>query len=322
MSAAARLERIIDRLAQAETAKRNTPVKLDNADLTWLCGEAIKKLKSESRLLNIAAPITILGDIHGQFYDMLEFFKLGGRPPTTPYLFLGDYVDRGPNSIEVFSYLLALKVKYPNKIWLLRGNHETPEVCRLYGFYDECCRRYNENLWVKYTEVFRYLPLAAVISERIFCVHGGLSQLLRSPADIARIEPVLEIPDRGLVADLVWADPGVDHSGFQESERGTAYTFGLDTAREFLANNDLDLICRGHQMVMEGYEFPFEPDHSVLTVFSAPDYCREYENKGAMLKVGSDLRCSFQIVEPYSRKVGKAVRPPTPGTAGPRRPPV
>jgi serine/threonine-protein phosphatase PP1 catalytic subunit len=310
-----RLGKILDRLKQAETLKRHTEVKLDHSDLTWLCMEATKTLKSDPVLLKLNAPITVLGDIHGQFYDLLEFLKLGGSPPTTNYLFLGDYIDRGRNSIETFSYLLALKIKYPKNIWLLRGNHETPDICRLYGFYDECTARYSEALWNRFVEVFRFLPLAAVISSRIFCVHGGLSQELKRLDEIARIEPSLDIPERGPVADLLWSDPCPEHGGFLESQRGTAYTFGADAARKFLNDNDLDLICRGHQVVMNGYEFPFSSDQCVLTVFSAPDYCEEFGNKGAMLRVASDLKCSFQFVDPARARPAQAPRPLTPGNA-------
>jgi serine/threonine-protein phosphatase PP1 catalytic subunit len=319
MTTAQRLDQLIQRFSQAETMKRNAPVKIEHTELMWLCVEAIKKLKKEPMLLLLSGPLTILGDIHGQFYDLLEFFKLGGRPPTTNYLFLGDYVDRGANSIETFSYLLALKAKYPNNIWLLRGNHETPDICRIYGFYDECRRRYNDLLWSKFTEVFRYLPLAAVISDRIFCVHGGLSPRLHSPNDIAKIPPLLDVPDNGLVADLLWADPSSEHTGFLESDRGPAYTFGPDAAQKFLEDNELDLICRGHQVVMPGYEFPFE-DHSVLTVFSAPDYCQEFGNRGAMLRVDKDLKCSFQFVDPPRPRsaLASASRPLTPGYAAVR----
>jgi serine/threonine-protein phosphatase PP1 catalytic subunit len=319
--AASRIDRVISLLAQAETLERHTPIQLDATDLSWLCTEATKKLKSDSILLTLSAPMTVLGDIHGQFYDLLKFFKLGGRPPTTSYLFLGDYVDRGHNSIETFAYLLALKIKYPKNVWLLRGNHETPDICRVYGFYDECSQRYTEKLWNEFVDVFQYLPLAAVISSRIFCVHGGLSQKLRYLSDIQKIEPVLLVPEEGLIADLLWADPSKSHNGFLESERGTAYTFGADAAHQFLDDNDLDLICRGHQVVAPGFEFPFESDQCVLTVFSAPDYCEEFGNRGAMLKVSPDLKCSFQFVDAPKTKAA-AGRPATPTASPgvPRRP--
>jgi serine/threonine-protein phosphatase PP1 catalytic subunit len=163
-------------------------------------------------------------------------------------------------------------------------------------------------------EVFRFLPIAAVVSSRIFCVHGGLSQELKRLDQIARIQPVLDIPERGPLADLLWSDPGPEHGGFQESQRGTAYTFGADAARKFLDDNDLDLICRGHQVVPNGFQFPFESDQCVLTVFSAPDYCEEFGNRGAMLKVASDLKCSFQFVDAPRARAGQA-RPATPGNA-------
>jgi serine/threonine-protein phosphatase PP1 catalytic subunit len=244
--------------------------------------------------------------------------KAGGRPPETSYLFLGDYVDRGHNSVETLSYLLALKIKYPKKIWLLRGNHETTEISRLYGFLAECGIRYSHSLWEKYTEVFRWLPLAAVISERIFCVHGGLSPELTDVQDIARLARPLDIPDQGMLTDLLWADPSNEHMGFMPSERGTSYTFGSDKVEEFLEKHDFDLLCRAHQVVTPGYEFPFHPIQSTLTVFSAPDYCEEFGNRGAMLKVDTALKCSFQFVDPpRSRPQPPSYRPATPGIRPP-----
>jgi serine/threonine-protein phosphatase PP1 catalytic subunit len=201
--------------------------------------------------------------------------------------------------------LLALKVKYPKNIWMLRGNHETPEISRLYGFFDDCHDRYGSaELFDKFTQVFRWLPLIAIISDRIFCVHGGLSRELADLKQIASIARPLDIPDEGLLADLLWADPSPEHSGYMDSDRGTSYTFGRDVAQAFLERHDFDLICRSHQVVHNGYEFPFSPDQSVLTVFSAANYCGDFGNKGAMMTVNGNLRCSFSFIEP----------PPVPAT--------
>ena len=313
MHSAAAVDRILRCLRQAETYVRNTPVALDQNDLLWLCTEAIKVLRAEPSLLYIEAPICFCGDLHGQFYDLLHFMKLGGQPPDTTYLFLGDYVDRGHNSVETFSYLLSLKVKYPKNIFLLRGNHETYEISSLYGFRDECQERYSDALYNRFCEVFQYLPFAAVIGKRIFCVHGGLSREMRDVKDIANQKRPVQIPETGMLVDLLWADPCRDHTGFEASERGTSYTYGPDVVDDFLKRHDYDLVCRAHQVVQRGYDFPYHPTQTVLTVFSAPDYCDEFANRAAMLKVDQELKCSFEFIDPpRSRTLGSGFRPATP----------
>lgn len=305
-----RLERMISKLQGAETMARDTRVMLDTSDIAFLCNEAIKTLKNDPVLLNLQAPLTIIGDLHGQFYDLLKFIKMGGNPGTTNYLFMGDYVDRGRNSVETFSYLLCLKIKYPNNFWLLRGNHETRDISRLYGFYDECVSNYSQDIWAKFTDVFDYLPIAATISDRIFCVHGGLSPELQQISQISSISRPIHVPESGLISDLLWADPSNEHNGWRPSERGTSYSYGPDVVDKFLTKHDFDLVCRAHQVVDKGYEFPYAPKQTVLTVFSAPDYCEEFMNKGAMLKVDKDLRCTFEFIDPPRKRAGGATRRP------------
>ena len=315
MSSSTRLDKILRKLYQGKNYKRNTAIKVDFNDLLWLCNASIPVLKNDDILLNLSAPISVIGDLHGQFYDLLQYLEKTGEPPKCKILFLGDYVDRGYNSIETFTLLLALKIKYPNYIWLLRGNHETPEISRLYGFYAECSSKYDESLWAKFNEVFKYLPLAAVISERIFCVHGGLSPRLRDLNQISSLQRPLSVPDSGLLCDLLWADPSADHRGFRESERGTSFTFGDDVVDDFLEKNDFDLVCRAHQVVSQGFEFPYlgMNKQTLLTVFSAPDYCEEFGNRGAMLNVDKDLKCTFEFVDPPSTKIRTgSLRPMTP----------
>lgn len=267
--------------------------------LNLICDKSIEALKEDPMLLELTAPINVIGDVHGQFGDCMKFIELGGDPKTQKYLFLGDYVDRGPNSIETITSLLCLKLLYPQNIFLLRGNHETEEISRLYGFLDECQEFYTESIWAKFNEVFAYLPLAAVISQRIFCVHGGISQGLDDPRQLLQIQrPLVDIQDDSFISDLLWADPDNEITGFCPGPRGISFTFGLDVAREFLTRNDYDLICRAHQVVDEGFQFPFYPDQTVVTVFSAPNYCRESGNAGAILKISEGLTCSFDFVHP------------------------
>lgn len=294
-----RIDKIFKKLYQTKGNNNlKTPVRLEINDLLWLCDESIKELKKDNTLLSLKAPIIIVGDIHGQFNDLLRILSIGELPPNSSYLFLGDYIDRGKCSIETLSFLLCMKVKYPSNIWLLRGNHETPEISRLYGFFGECATRYNQNLWDKFNDVFRYLPIAAIISDRIFCVHGGLSPLLEDLSQISSLKRPLDIPSSGLLVDLLWADPSPDHYGFQESERGTSYTFGCDVVDEFNTKYNFDLICRAHQVVDPGFFFPFYKKKNLLTLFSAPDYCEEFGNRGCIMKVDYDLKCTFYFIDP------------------------
>ena len=185
-------------------------------------------LLEESNIQVISSPITICGDIHGQFYDLMQLFRVGGDCPQTNYIFMGDFVDRGFHSIETFLLLLALKVRYPERITLIRGNHESRGVTQIYGFYDECLRKYGSvNVWRYCTEVFDFLPLAAVIDDQIFCVHGGLSPCFDTLDEIKTIDRKQEVPHDGAMSDLMWSDPE-DISGWSMSPRGAGFLFGSD----------------------------------------------------------------------------------------------
>ncbi|XP_031261956.1 serine/threonine-protein phosphatase PP1-like isoform X2 [Pistacia vera] len=237
------------------------------------------------------------GDIHGQYPDLLRLFEYGGFPPDANYLFLGDYVDRGKQSIETICLLLAYKIKYPDNFFLLRGNHECASINRIYGFYDECKRRFSVRLWKIFTDCFNCLPVAALVDDKILCMHGGLSPELESLNQIRAIKRPIDVPDQGLLCDLLWADPDKDIKGWGENDRGVSFTFGADKVAEFLRKHDLDLICRAHQVVEDGYEF--FADRQLVTIFSAPNYCGEFNNAGALMCVDESLLCSFQILKPF-----------------------
>ncbi|WOL15822.1 hypothetical protein Cni_G24603 [Canna indica] len=270
-------------------------VQLFETEIRQLCVEAKKVFLSQPNLLELHAPIKICGDIHGQYIDLLKLFEVGGFPPHSSYLFLGDYVDRGKNSLETICLLLAYKIKYPDKVFLLRGNHEDAKINRVYGFYDECKRRFNVRLWKTFCDCFNCLPMAAVIDEKILCMHGGLSPELQNMYEIRDIARPIEIPDYGLLCDLLWSDPDPDAEGWGESDRGVSVTFGADKLVEFLEKNDLDLICRAHQVVEDGYEFFAQ--RRLVTIFSAPNYCGEFDNVGALLSIDENLLCSFEILK-------------------------
>uniref|UniRef100_H3AJ81 Serine/threonine-protein phosphatase n=1 Tax=Latimeria chalumnae TaxID=7897 RepID=H3AJ81_LATCH len=241
------------------------------------------------------------GDVHGQYYDLLRLFEYGGFPPESNYLFLGDYVDRGKQSLETICLLLAYKIKYPENFFLLRGNHECASINRIYGFYDECKRRYNIKLWKTFTDCFNCLPVAAIVDEKIFCCHGGLSPDLQSMEQVRRIMRPTDVPDQGLLCDLLWSDPDKDVLGWGENDRGVSFTFGADVVAKFLHKHDMDLICRAHQVVEDGYEFFAK--RQLVTLFSAPNYCGEFDNAGAMMSVDETLMCSFQILKPADKKL-------------------
>lgn len=197
-------------------------------------------------LLEIESPIKVCGDFHGQFYDLLRLMKKsGGGPPFNRFLFLGDYVDRGKQSIETISLLLAYKLRYPEHIYMLRGNHECAKLTKTYGFFDECKRRYSIGLWGDFTYLFDCLPISAIIDERIFCVHGGLSPLTHHLSQVNDFHRPIEIPNQGLLTDMLWSDP-TDTKGWKASDRGVSWLFGPDIIEKFCEKFDLDLICRAH----------------------------------------------------------------------------
>jgi serine/threonine-protein phosphatase PP1 catalytic subunit len=253
---------------------------------------------SQPILLELEAPIKICGDIHGQYYDLLRLFEYGGYPPESNYLFLGDYVDRGKQSIEAVCLLLAYKIKFPENFFIIRGNHECASINRIYGFYDECKKRYSIKLWKTFTDCFNCLPVAALLDDKILCMHGGLSSELEKVEQIKNIVRPTDVPEQGLLCDLLWSDPEENKTGFGPNDRGVSVTFNSKVVETFLKNNDLDLICRAHQVVEEGYEF--FANRQLVTVFSAPNYCGEFDNSGAMMSIDENLICSFQILKPMT----------------------
>lgn len=294
------VDNMITTLLKAKKAKPGTLVHLRQDDLFHML-DAVKDIfAAQPMLLQVKAPVNVCGDTHGQFPDLLRLLEMGKLPPDANYLFLGDYVDRADQSIETITLLLCYKVKYPENFFLLRGNHECSSINRIYGFYDECKRRHSIKLWRKFGDVFNCLPVAAIVGEKIFCMHGGLSQELVDLEQINKIKRPTDVPDEGLICDLLWSDPNPESPGWQESDRGVSYTFGEDVLTQFLDEHNLDLICRAHQVVEDGYEF--QSDRRLVTIFSAPNYCGEFDNAGGMMVVDSELMCSFRVLRPEGRR--------------------
>ena len=290
------LDVIIGKLLSVVRYKPGKLVNLSEEEIKFVIDKSLFIIKSESVLREIKAPINVVGDIHGQYYDLLRIFENIGYPDKYNYLFLGNYIDFGKQSTEVICLLLCYKIKYPNKITLLRGNHESSPINRINGFYDECKRRYSIRLWKSFSELFNYLPFAAVIDEKIFCVHGGLSPDLNKIEDIKKISRPTEIPDSGLLCDLLFSDPDIEVIEYDENDKGISVVFGEKIVKDFLKNNDLDLIVRGNQVVDDGYEFFAQ--RGLITVFSAPNFRAEYDNSSGILIIDENLNCSMKVLRP------------------------
>ncbi|RMZ84747.1 hypothetical protein DV737_g1077, partial [Chaetothyriales sp. CBS 132003] len=272
---------------------------LSETDVSRLCDRAREVLQEESNVQPVKCPVTVCGDIHGQFHDLMELFRIGGPNPDTNYLFMGDYVDRGYYSVETVTLLVALKIRYPSRITILRGNHESRQITQVYGFYDECLRKYgNANVWKFFTDLFDYLPLTALIDNQIFCLHGGLSPSIDTLDNIRALDRIQEVPHEGPMCDLLWSDPD-DRCGWGISPRGAGYTFGQDISEAFNHNNGLTLVARAHQLVMEGYNW--SQDRNVVTIFSAPNYCYRCGNQAAIMEIDEHLKYTFQQFDPCPR---------------------
>ncbi|KAI9599003.1 Metallo-dependent phosphatase-like protein [Syncephalis fuscata] len=283
-------------LESGYSGKISKSLPLKNAEIIAICQVAREVLLSQPSLIELSAPVKIVGDIHGQFHDLLRLFEMCGYPPGSNFLFLGDYVDRGKQSLETILLLLCYKIKHPENFFLLRGNHECANVTRVYGFYDECKRRCNVKIWKTFVSVFNCLPIAGVVAGKIFCVHGGLSPHMRALDDVRALERPCEVPDYGLLNDLLWSDPSESAFEWEDNERGVSYCFGKRVVADFLQQHDLDLVCRAHMVVEDGYEF--FGDRQLVTIFSAPNYCGEFDNYGGVMGVSDELLCSFELLKP------------------------
>eukprot|EP00468_Gymnochlora_sp_CCMP2014_P002730 CAMPEP_0167746028 /NCGR_PEP_ID=MMETSP0110_2-20121227/3479_1 /TAXON_ID=629695 /ORGANISM="Gymnochlora sp., Strain CCMP2014" /LENGTH=664 /DNA_ID=CAMNT_0007630735 /DNA_START=388 /DNA_END=2384 /DNA_ORIENTATION=- len=306
--------KVINYLLTKWTAPDRGTFFLTTKVLLSLCNQVLSHIANDDTLVEMKAPCKVFGDIHGQFFDLLEFFAAFGSPDHISgdikvfnYLFLGDYVDRGMYSLEVVTLLFALKLQYRSRIVLLRGNHEAPDTNLTYGFQDECKERLGveggETVWRAFNKVFEHLPLAALVEGRILCVHGGIGKV-QTLDEIRRIKrPIpVRLHSNGaadqLVTDLLWSDPtqGDGETGTApNSDRGVGSLFGPDIVLKFCKRNEIDLIIRAHQVVMDGYEY-FAKGH-LITVFSATNYCGRLKNNGAMLEINQELLVTPKFIE-------------------------
>ncbi|EFO19608.1 hypothetical protein LOAG_08884 [Loa loa] len=259
---------------------------------------------SEGALIDVSIPVIVVGDIHGQYVDLQRIFAAVGQPGRTRFLFLGDYVDRGPQSLECICSLVAWKIAYPKRIFLLRGNHEFASVNREYGFYDELAARFSVGqamrLWKEFNDLFSIFPFSALIKNKILCMHGGLSPHLESLNDIRNIKmPVMEVFPDTLEQDLVWSDPKLDIKGYEPNKlRNVSVVFGEDIVHKTCKRLSLDLIIRAHQVMENGYGF--FAGRKLVTIFSAPLYA-ELNNKGAVIRISAEMVISYVILNPVSQ---------------------
>ncbi|CCK72902.1 protein-serine/threonine phosphatase KNAG_0M00490 [Huiozyma naganishii CBS 8797] len=293
-------ERMVSAPSASSKSKRSASFPFHTWEIQLICSQVREVFLNQPTLLKLQSPIKIVGDIHGQFNDLLRIFKLSGDPRDTNYLFLGDYVDRGKQSLETIMLLFCYKLKYRDNFFMLRGNHESANITKMYGFYDECKRRKSTKLWRNFVDVFNCLPIAAVIQDKIFCVHGGISPELNNLKQITNVARPTDIPENGLVTDLLWSDPDQSVANWTENDRGVSYTFSKKNVLDFCSKFKFDLIIRGHMVVEDGYEFFARK--KFVTVFSAPNYCGQFGNWGAVLSISTGLICSFELLKPHSIK--------------------
>ena len=278
---------------------------LDEQSVQQLCKMVRSILMEEKNVHTISCPVTICGNIHGQFHDLMEVFKIGGFPPFTNYLFLGDFIRVGLFSVQTVSLLFALKVRYHKRITLIRGHHESAQHTKNFGFYDDIQKKYkNVRAWKYFVDTFDYLPLSALISKQIFCVHGGLSPQIHTLQHIEQLDRIQQIPDKGPMCDLLWSDPD-DRTGWGTSPRGVGCTFGEDISKQWNHNNGLVLIARGHQLATKGYHW--QHDKQCLTLMSDSDFRGRTGNQGAIMEMDEHFGFVFHQYLVSPKKVKRRV---------------
>lgn len=278
--------------------------KFNAADVKTLCSTAAKVLASRPTLMRIPGDAYVVGDLHGNIHDLLRILGRIGNIANSKIVFLGDYVDRGQFSIEVIILLLALTCKYPDNVTLLRGNHEFSSVNEVYGFMDQVYEVYQSaDLWKKFNEVFAFMPLAAVIGDSTFCVHGGFGPEFYSLDQIQEFQKPLVVCQDPMLFNLMWGDPDKDSPEFGPSKRGDGVCFGASALARFLKHNKLIRMVRAHQPVENGVEALFHD--TLYTVFSSSNYGELPNNKGGFIKV-SKGKVEENILNPYSRTITRA----------------
>ena len=288
---------LIDYMKDLDGKKTNKEKYIDKINLLKMITKAKSILSEYDSVVNINIPkesnITIVGDVHGQFYDFLNIFNISGYPSEdNPYLFNGDFVDRGKFGVEIITTLIAFKILYPNHFFMNRGNHEDSEMNKRYGFESEILSKYDIDVFECFSEFYKFLPLGHVLNKKVLVLHGGLfSKEGVTISELKKIDRFIDVPYDGLMCELLWSDPR-DMEGWRPSDRGAGVFFGQNVTEKFLKDNKLNLLIRSHEVVMEGYDI--QHGGKVITLFSAPNYCDAYGNKGAIIKfMGGEMEPNF-----------------------------
>ncbi|KAL6739886.1 hypothetical protein Aduo_013285 [Ancylostoma duodenale] len=299
------VDSLMSRLLNVGMAGGRLTTSVSEQELQQCCFVARQVFISQSSLIECEPPLVVCGDIHGQYSDLLRIFDKNGFPPETNYLFLGDYVDRGRQNIETICLMFCYRIKYSESFFMLRGNHECPAINRVYGFYEECNRRYKSSrLWSSFQDTFNWMPLCGFIAGRILCMHGGLSPQLTCIDQLRNLPRPQDPPNPSMGIDLLWADPDQWVKGWQANTRGVSYVFGQDVVLDTCQKLNIDLIARAHQVVQDGYEF--FASKKMVTIFSAPHYCGQFDNFAATMKVSEDLVCNFAMYKPTAKALRMA----------------
>ena len=288
---------LIDFMKDPENKKTSEEKYIEKVYLLKMISKAKNILQEYESIVDVNIPreqnFTIVGDIHGQFYDLLNIFNINGYPSEeNPYLFNGDFVDRGFFGVETIITLIAFKILYPNHFFLNRGNHEDGHINFLYGFRIEAINKYDLDVFNCFSEFYKFLPLGHVLNKKIIVIHGGLfSEEGVTIDELKKIDRFIDIPSEGLMNEILWSDPK-NESGWRPSDRGAGIYFGQDVTEKFLKDNNLELLVRSHEVKMEGYEI--QHGGKTITIFSAPNYCDTRGNKGAIIKVlGGEMKPNF-----------------------------
>jgi diadenosine tetraphosphatase ApaH/serine/threonine PP2A family protein phosphatase len=295
---------IVYSVIRSRMKKKHIQDLLPLKNITNMLFEANSVFDSEGVVVDVPSGIHVVGDIHGNIDDLLRIFEEFGYPPKTKYLFLGDYGDRGKYGLEVIIFLLSLKVKFPECVFLIRGNHELLNVSQNYGFLSECQLKYTSILFYQIHQIFRKLPIVAIVSKRIICVHGGIGPELTSVDMLRVMLKVSELSESSILTDIVWSDPREGDEEFTPNERGCGYYFNSKALDKFLRKNDLDLLIRSHELC-NGYDFPFSDTERCITVFSSSNYCGK-KNNASVINVSSSLNVTVTNFTPRtSEEMGK-----------------
>ena len=251
----------------------------------------------------IKSPLIVCGCINAHFEELKDIFNICGNISETKYLFLGDYVGRGWNGLSTFILLILYLIKYPNNLVFLRGNHDSRTFSRMYGLYNECLQKYSnkyeaEDIYNMINELFDLLQLAAIVDNKYFCIHGGLSPDLKKLEEINKLERKKEIPENGIITDLIWSDPNEEVDEYVPSKKGAGQFYGEKAVQNFLKeNSNIEMIIRSHELVDNGYKYQF--NNKLLTVFSAPNYGERLDNIGSVLKIEENSKFNFITINKH-----------------------